>query len=187
MFAAFAKKLIRNEGRPCRQTNFFRCSKAATAVEFAIVAAPFIALLVALAQTALVFFASRVLDEVAEEASRQILTGQAQKAGMTQSQFATYVCQHTHSLFDCNNFMINVQNYSSFATANTTTPTLSFNSSGAVTNQWTWSPGSAGDIVIVQLMYQWPVSLGPLGFNLANLTNGNRLLISTVAFKNEPY
>jgi Flp pilus assembly protein TadG len=187
MFAAFTHKLARGAGwlRSCK--SFACCKKAATAVEFAIVAAPFFALLIALLQTALVFFAQRVLDEIADQASRYILTGQAQTAGMTQSQFATYVCQNSFSIFKCSNFMINVQNYSTFASANTTTPTLTFNSSGAVTNTWSWSPGNAGDIVIVQIMYQWPIVLGPLGFNLANLSNGNRLLVSTVAFKNEPY
>ena len=163
------------------------CNSGATAVEFGLIAAPFLALLVAILQTALVFFASRVLDETAEQASRYILTGQAQTAGMTQAQFADYVCQKSSTLFSCPNFMINVQNYSSFASANTSTPTLTFDSSGAVTNQWAWSPGNAGDIVIVQVMYQWPIMLGPLGFNLANLSNGNRLLVSTVAFKTEPY
>jgi hypothetical protein len=64
---------------------------------------------------------------------------------------------------------------------------LTFDANGNVTNQWSWSPGQAGSIVIMQLMYQWPISLGPLGFNLANLSNGKRLLISTVAFKTEPY
>lgn len=187
MLVASMKKAIQNVLRFCRQRDFFRCRKAATAVEFAVIATPFFALLIALTQTALVFFASRVLDEVAEEASRQILTGQAQKAGMTQAQFATYVCQQTSALFNCNNFMINVQNYSSFGAANTLTPSLTFDAQGAVTNQWAWSPGSPGDIVILQVMYQWPVMLGPLGFNLANLKNGNRLLVATVAFKNEPY
>ena len=163
------------------------CNNGAAAVEFTLIAAPFLALLVAILQTAVVFFASRVLDETAEQASRHILTGQAQTAGMTQSQFADYVCRKSSSLFNCNNFMINVQNYGSFASANTSTPTLTFDSSGAVTNRWAWSPGNAGDIVIVQVMYQWPVFLGPLGFNLANLSNGNRLLVSTVALKTEPY
>jgi Flp pilus assembly protein TadG len=183
MFVGFHR--IEAVRRSCKR--YVACNNGAAAVEFAIIAAPFIALLVAIVQTALVFFASRVLDETTEQASRYIFTGQAQTAGMTQSQFATYVCQKTSTLFSCNNFMINVQNYNSFAAANTSTPTLTFDSSGAVTNQWTWSPGNAGDIVIVQVMYQWPVMLGPLGFNLANLSNGNRLLVSTVAFKTEPY
>ena len=183
MFVGFHQ--IQTMSRSCKR--YVRCTSAATAVEFAIIAAPFLALLVAIVQTALVFFASRVLDETTEQASRYIFTGRAQTSGMTQSQFANYVCQKTATLFTCNNFMINVQNYSSFASANTSTPTLTFDSSGAVTNQWAWSPGSPGDIVIVQVMYQWPVMLGPLGFNLANLSNGNRLLVSTVAFKSEPY
>lgn len=187
MFAAVMQKLAQNATRlrPCK--NFVGCRSAATAVEFALVAAPFFALLVALFQTALVFFAGRVLDETVQQASRYILTGQAQTSGMTQGQFASWVCSNTYGLFNCNNFMINVQNYSSFSSASTTTPTLTFNTNGGVSNTWTWSPGNPGDIVVVQIMYQWPLVLGPLGFTLANLSNGNRLLISTAVFKNEPY
>jgi Flp pilus assembly protein TadG len=166
------KRLLRSEG-------------GAGAVEFALVAAPFLALLVALFQSGVVFLASRVLDEVVAQSSRYIMTGQAQATSMTQTQFANYVCSQTFALFNCNNFMINVQNYSSFSAASISTPSLTFNGS-QVTNTWSWSPGNPGDIVVLQVMYQWPVILGPLGFNLSNLGNGNRLLISTAVFKNEP-
>jgi Flp pilus assembly protein TadG len=197
MFAAFTQRLARSAGRlrsckfwscrPFARGPFARCDNGTAAVEFAIVAAPFFGILVALLQTSMVFLAQRVLDETADQVSRYIMTGQAQSASMTQSQFATYVCQNTFALFSCSNYMINVQNYSSFSAANTTTPTLTFDAQGAVTNQWSWAPGTSGDIVVVQIMYQWPVMLGPLGFDLANLSNGNRLLVSTIAFKNEPY
>ena len=56
-----------------------------------------------------------------------------------------------------------------------------------MTNTWNYNTGNPGDIVVVQVMYQWPVVLGPLSFTLANLSNGNRLLVSTAVFKNEPY
>jgi hypothetical protein len=115
------------------------------------------------------------------------MTGQAQTAGMTQSQFATWVCGQTFALFTCGNFMINVQNYSSFASASTATPALTFDANGNVNNTWSYSTGNPGDIVVVQVMYQWPVVLGPLSFSLSNLSNGNRLLISTAVFKSEPY
>jgi Flp pilus assembly protein TadG len=164
-----------------------RCNKGAAVVEFALVAAPFLALLMALFQTVLVFFAERVLDETTEQASRYIMTGQAQQSNMTQSEFANYVCQNTFALFNCKNFMINVQSYNSFAAASTKTPTLTFNAKGQVTNIWTYDPGNPGEVVIVQVMYQWKVLLGPLGFNLSNISNGNRLLISTAAFRNEPF
>lgn len=187
MVAPFMHFLARRAGRLRSSRNFVRCRKGAAAVEFALVAAPFLALLIALFQSALVFFAGRVLDETVEAASRVIMTGQAQTSSMSQSQFATWVCNNTIALFNCSGFMINVQNYSAFGSANTSTPTLNFDSKGKVTNAWSYNLGSPGDIVVVQVMYQWPVVLGPLGFNLATLSNGNRLLMSSIAFKNEPY
>jgi Flp pilus assembly protein TadG len=187
MFAAVGTALVRGMARLCAARNIARCTRGTSAVEFAIVAAPFIGLLVALFETALVFFAGRVLDETVEQASRVILTGQAQSSGMTQNQFANWVCSNTYGLFNCGNFMINVQNYSSFSSASTAAPTLTFNSAGQVTNNFSYNTGAANDIVVVQVMYQWPIVLGPLSFNLSNLSNGNRLLVSTAVFKNEPY
>jgi Flp pilus assembly protein TadG len=184
---AVRAKLLRPVNRLARNES------GATAVEFGIVAAPFLALLIALLQTGIVFLAQRVLDEITSEAGRYVMTGQAQQSSMTQAGFQSYICTGTNTaglvsaLFNCNNIMVNVQNYQSFSAANTNNPTLTFNGSGAVTNTWVWSPGNPGDIVVMQVMYQWPVILGPLGFNLSNLGNGNRLLVSTVAFKNEPY
>jgi Flp pilus assembly protein TadG len=193
MLAALTQRLARSATRLRSRPALIRCTKGATAVEFALVAAPFLALLVAMFQASLVFFASRVLDEITEEASRYIMTGQAQTAGMTQSQFATYLCTSSNTstlvsaLFNCSNIMINIQNYADFASASTTSPTLTFNGSGNVNNTWTYNTGNPGDIVVVQVMYEWPIVLGPLGFNLSNLSNGNRLLVSTAVFKNEPY
>lgn len=180
--------------------NFLRCRKGATAVEFALVAAPFIALLVALLQTALVFFAERMLDEITEEASRYILTGQAQTSNMSAAQFATYVCtgdqtltKLVSTLFTCNNLLINAQSYANFSAANTNDPIAGFNGSNQPVDSnghaiaMTWAPGNPGDTVVLQIMYQWPVMGGPLGLNLSNLSNGKRLLMSTAVFKNEPY
>ena len=187
MFLAIRQGLARTIKRVRSAEGFAGSESGATAVEFALVAAPFLAMLIALVQTALVFFASRVLDETTEQASRYIMTGQAQQSNMSQSGFKSWVCGQTFALFNCNNFMINVQAYSSFSAASTTTPTLSYDANGNVNNTWGYNTGNAGDIVVVQVMYQWPVVLGPLGFNLSNLGNGNRLLVSTAVFKNEPY
>jgi Flp pilus assembly protein TadG len=201
MFAALKLKLAQSASRIRSSKHFALCQNGATALEFALVAAPFLALLVAIFETALVFFAGRVLDEVTEEASRYILTGQAQQNNVTQSQFLNYICTGqtpnntttdynpalVNALFNCNNLMINIENYSSFSSANTASPNLTFNTNGTVSNTWNYSPGSPGSIVVVQIMYQWPIVLGPLGFNLSNLSNGNRLLVSTDVFKSEPY
>lgn len=187
MFATIRHKLARGMKRIRGAESFAGSESGATMVEFALVAAPFVAMLVALFQTALVFFAARVLDETTEMASRYIMTGQAQQSNMTQAGFKNWVCSQTFALFNCSNFMINVQAYASFSSASTATPTLTYDAHGNVNNSWGYNAGNPGDIVVVQVMYQWPVVLGPLGFNLSNMSNGDRLLVSTAVFKNEPY
>jgi Flp pilus assembly protein TadG len=189
MFRFGAVQLARRARQLGSAKTFAQCENGTTAVEFALIAAPFFALLIAIFQTALIFYASRVLDEIVEQSSRLILTGQAQTSTppMTQAGFANTVCQQTVALFNCANFMINVQSYSSFSSISTATPNLTFDANGNVTNAWSFNPGNPGDVVVVQVMYQWPIVLGPLGFTLSNMNNGNRLLVSTAVFKNEPY
>jgi Flp pilus assembly protein TadG len=171
---------------------FVEDSRGATAVEFAIVAAPFLALIIALIQTFLVFFAQSHLESVVQQASRQIMTGQTQSqtSGDTvlqaQTAFQQTVCNQIVILFSCSGMMVDVQVATSWSATNTSAPTLTYNSQGAVTNTWQFNPGNAGDIVVVRVMYLWPVFMGPLGFTLSNQPNGSRLLMSTAAFQNEP-
>jgi len=188
MFTALVRELnvrARPLLRPVRRLAV--SNSGATAVEFSFVAAPFLALLIALFQTGIVFLAGRELDEAVAQSGRYIMTGQAQNSSMTQSQFASLICQNIYALFNCGSLMVNVQTYPSFSAASTSAPTLTYSAQGQVTNSWTYNPGGPGDIVVVQVMYQWPLVLGPLGFNLSNLSNGDRLLISTAVFQNEPF
>jgi Flp pilus assembly protein TadG len=161
---------------------FLRREDGHTAVEFAIVGSPFLLLAVAIMHGAVIFLASQILEIGAAEASRLILTGQAQNQGMTKSTFANAVCGKVPALFDCNKLMIDVRTPGSFAGANVSAPTLTYNKGGQVTNTWQYNPGNPGDIVVVRVMYQWP-----LAGLFANLANGDRLLMATAAFKNEPF
>jgi Flp pilus assembly protein TadG len=195
MGPAVTQKLAGGATRRPSSRAFFRCRKGATAVEFALVAAPFLALLVAILQAALVFFASRVLDEVTEEAARNLMTGQAQQGNVTQANFLNnYVCGGSNTsalvsaLFTCSKIMVNVQNYPDFASANVSSPTLTFNpTNGNVTNTWSYNTGNPGDVLVIEVIYEWPIVLGPLGMNLSNLSDGNRELVSVAVFKSEPY
>jgi Flp pilus assembly protein TadG len=165
---------------------FWRRREGAAAVEFAIVAAPFLALVLAIIQVGLIIYASQSLQTAAATAARLILTGQAQNQSMTQAQFDQAVCGDA-TLFTCSGLMVDVRTYSSFSGADTSMPTLTYDAHGNVTNNWQYNPGGPGDIVVMRLMYRWPVFLGPLGLNLSNLGGGYRLLMATSAFKNEPY
>ena len=57
---------------------FARGDDGAAAVEFGMVAAPFLALMFAIMETALVFFAGQTLETAVADSARLIMTGQAQ-------------------------------------------------------------------------------------------------------------
>lgn len=180
------KRLLARKFEVMKPRGFLRSQEGATAVEFAMIALPFIAIIFATLQAALLLMAQEELETATEKAGRLVLTGQVASAGTTQSQFATDVCSYLTALFNCANLMINMQTADSFADASPGAPTLTFGANGKVTNTWSYEPGSAGSIVVLQVMYQWPVFGQLLGFNLSNLSNGNHLLMATSVFKNEP-
>src|ERR1700738_1597275 len=91
---------------------FPRNRRGSAAVEFALVAPLFFALLFAIIETAIVFFAGQVLETVTQDSARLIMTGQAQAAAFTQVQFKNNVCGRISVLFDCaNGIYIDVQSY----------------------------------------------------------------------------
>lgn len=180
-------KLWRRVMRPCGATprRLVRQEDGSAAVEFALVAAPFLALMFAILETGLVFFAGQTLETVAADSARLIMTGQAQSSGMTQSTFTTAVCNKIVAMFTCSNVMLDVQTYTSFANANTSLP---LDANGNVqTATFGFNPGGPGDIVVMRLMYPWPTFMSLLGFNLSNMSGNNRLLMATVSFRNEPF
>jgi Flp pilus assembly protein TadG len=177
----------------------------AAAVEFALVAVPFLALLFAILETAFIFFVQQALENAAANAGRLIMTGQAQQnyqgsgQPMTASQFKTAACAAIAGVLNCNaSLIVDVQTYSSFSAANAgnaTAPPL--NSHGVLQidpNNPPFDMGGPGDIVVVVLMYQWPAWVNLPGLtSLMDLASGNnqpvtgRLLMATSVFMNEPY
>jgi Flp pilus assembly protein TadG len=164
---------------------FLRQQDGAAAVEFALVAAPFLALTFAILETAFVFFAGQTLEATAADSSRLIMTGQAQTAGYSQADFKTAVCARVYGLFDCANGMnVDVKTYTSFSAVNNTPPVTN----GQLdTSNMGYTPGGPGCIVVVKLYYQWPIVIMMMGDNLSNLSNNKRLLVATSVFRNEPY
>jgi Flp pilus assembly protein TadG len=161
--------------------------RGAALLEFALVGSIFLALLFGSLQIALIFFAQQSLETAAEATSRQIMTGQVQNGNMTAAQFKTAACNNLPTFFNCANLLIDVQTAASFSAASTTMPTLTYDANGNPTNTWSYNVGGAGSIVVMRLMYVWPVLPGPLNFNLANQGSNKRMLMATSVFKSEPY
>ena len=175
-----------------RLSAFIRDSKGATAVEFALIATPFLALITGLIQTFLIFFAQSVLENAVRASARQILTGQVQTADASltpaaaMAAFHQIVCNNANVLFTCAGLMVDVEVANNWSTANVAMPALTYDTNGNVNNNWQFNPGTAGDIVVVRVMYLWPVFFGPLAYNWGNQANGSREIMASAAFQNEP-
>jgi Flp pilus assembly protein TadG len=190
IYSQDSRKAMRHGGATVL-TSLRKDTRGAAAMEFAFIATPLAALMVAALQTSLVFFAQQNLESAAEKSVRQIMTGQAQKANMSQASFKALVCSKLPAFMggsDCaTKLMVDVKTAATFAAASTAPPTVTFDSSGNVTNNWSYAPGQGGAINIVRIMYLWDTPGGPLGFDLSTMSSNRRLLYAVSVFKTEPF
>ena len=162
---------------------FQRDNKGASAIQFALVGIPFTAMMFAIVETAMIFFASQAMETATQDAARLIMTGQAQMSNMSASSFKTQLCSKLAGLFDCANGLdVDVKSYSSFSNVTISNPI----SGGNYVNSTGYDAGHAGDIVVVRAFYQWPTFVSGLGYDPSNLNGNKRLLIATATFRNEP-
>ncbi len=177
-------KRPRSTWRACR---FLWSDKSgAVALEFAIIAAPLAALMVAILQTSLVFFVQQNLESVAEESARQLITGEVQKAGKSSTDFNNLVCSKLPTFMKCSNVIVDVQTITNFSDADISALTPTFDSKGKPSNT-KYLPGGPGSINVLRIMYIWNVGAGPFNFDLSTMSGQRRLLVATAVFKTELY
>ena len=171
--------------KPAPWRRLRRDQKGATAVEFAMIAAPFFFLLFAMIEIAAVFFTGTVLENAVLEAARQIRTGQAQSGGMSQAGFRQEVCDRIGVVGDCDRLEIDVQVFEDFTDVDQSSP---IDGGGQMdTSGFGWDPGDAGDIVLVRVFYRWTLMTPNFGGALSNMEGNQRLITAATVFRNEPF
>lgn len=155
-----------------------------TAIEFGLVALPFFALILAIAEIGLMFFAGRILDNAVSDSARLIRTGQAYKAGFNATTFKQDVMARLPNFFSSDRLAIDVRTFSSFAGVSLPPP---IDDDKKLVDNFTYNSGGASDIVVVRVFYRWPMVGSYMGVNFADLADGSRLLGAIQAFRNEPF
>lgn len=170
-------------GRWCF-SRFLRDTRGAAAVEFALVAAPFLFTMFGLLEVALIFFGSSALESGVQQAARTIRTGELQNSGGGVGQFRSRLCAQAVGLIECGaKLNVDVRTYPTFAEADLTPPVTE--DGAPIPGEF--NPGGREDIVVVRVYYVWNVYTPFLGAVLGNIGSSNsRLLLSTAAFRNEP-
>jgi Flp pilus assembly protein TadG len=182
------RRKLRRFARLASPRRFARHQGGASAVEFALILLPFLALMFGIMQTALVFFADQTLQTAVSDSARLVLTGQAQNQGLNATTFKNAVCSRIYGLFNCQTgIYVDVQTYTSFGGITYSPP---LDSQGDLdTSKLGYNPGGPNDIVVVTLYYKWPIFFTLMDFNALSTPGmgGSRLLVATAAFRNEPY
>jgi Flp pilus assembly protein TadG len=166
-----------------------RDQEGVAAVEFALIALPFFALLFAILETALVFWSTQVLETAVANASRTIYTGQFQSANNQTSsnigaKFKTELCKQVFVLFTCNSpaMRVDVRRYRS----DTPPPDVIDKTTKKINEAaFGYEASGTGDIVLVRAAVEYPMFTPMLNSSLANLANGKRLIMGSAAFRNE--
>lgn len=171
-----------------RLKSLARDTRGASMIEFAILAPIFFAILTAILQTSVQYFAAQVLESGVYDASRTIRVGQAQRDGWTAADYKENVCSRLYGLFgDCADMHVNVRTISDFQSADYSVP-LDLNC--VEDCDWTedevWTPGGSSGVVLVQVYYRYPAILQfPYAPN--KLPDGRILLSAATVFRNEPF
>lgn len=162
----------------------------AAAIEFALVAMPFLLFVFGLIGYGLYFFNSTMLEYGAEVAARKVRTGEAEKGAMTVGEFKQLVCEGAGTI-DCSKLSVLVQHSETWTGI---TPkacvdskgnmAASTGSSGEMINQYA---GTASEVVLVTLCYQWDLAKSFPFLNLGAGGSGAAIIQAATAFKSEPY
>lgn len=171
-----------------RQSLFRRFKKdqsGANAVEFAIIAAPFLVLLIGLFEICLIFIATTTMEHGIAEAARRIRTGELQESGASAESFKKLICDNTFGILDCGNRLkVDVRVFDDFDSAKGEDPLKD----GAVDDsKLSFDAGEGSDIVLARVFYEWQIITPMLGKPMSNMDGDKRLLQASVAFRNEPF
>jgi len=173
-----------------------RDDSGATAIEFAVVATPFLLLLFGIMSVSLYYFTNFSIENAALAAARGIRTGQLQQSlgiysgAVTNDDrkkaFKKALCDKAPSFLDCNSkAVVIVQSNASFG--GISPPSCANN--GVLIDQSTASfdTGGASSVVLITVCYPWSAGNKLPFFKIGDLKDGSVLMQSSVALRTEPY
>lgn len=170
--------------------------RGVTAIEFALVAVPFAAMMMGIMAIGLQYFTEHELESAVADAARKLRTGQAQKAGLTVGDFRKLVCDAARGYVACDkNLVVHVTSQQKFAdlapvpclTDGKLTP-----SEGQATDLIQTRSGVQNAAVLVVACYEWTMgaSLWQPVWNLVSpfpRVADKTVLSATSVFRSEPY
>ncbi|MBK8455728.1 MAG: pilus assembly protein [Phyllobacteriaceae bacterium] len=177
------------KGRTVKKARGFLADRrGAAAIEFAMLALPFVMLVMSVIETSISFTAQQVLANATDNLARQLRTGQLRPADATAAVVRSRICAELSVIVDstCPDLYIDLQSYPTFAAA-AAVRTKFTGDNDLDTTGFTVAPGGAETKNMLRVYYKWPVILDLMRKYLSNMKDGKTLLMSMTTWQNEPY
>jgi Flp pilus assembly protein TadG len=164
--------------------SFINNRKGSAAIEFAILALPFIVLIFAIIEIAIMFFVDSGLDAALHKTVRQVRVGTAKTGAWDLAKFKSTVCGELSYAFSCStNLKVRAIVVTSMASVSKINPIVN----GALNVTEDFNIGDSGNYVLVQAYLTWDPVLKLYTFAGGRLNDGKYVLGAAELFKNEPF
>lgn len=158
------------------------------AIEFALVAIPFIFMLVAIIELALMFTSAALLESATSSASRQIRTGALQQAAARgpeqEALFRSALCSRADILIVCDQIAVESVNIGSFSEYGSYAPRM--DEDGNMAPQG-FDAGGVSDVILVRTFFRYTFMTPVIGRFLGEGGTPTRRFVSTIVLQAEPY
>lgn len=170
---------------------FTRDRSGATAIEFTILALPFMLLIFAILESCISFAGQQILANATDDVARQLRTGQIKAAEMTEAKLKTMICADLGMLVsncdkDNKDLLVDLRQYDTFADA-ALVKTKYTSDKDIDTTGFDIKPGPALSINMLRVFYKWPVMTDIMRQQMSNLKDNKTLQFAAVAWRNEPF
>ena len=180
---------------------FTRDQGGATAIEFSLLALPFVFAMFAVLEYGYVYLINASMDNAVAVASRLIRTGRAQTTSityvdsgtnasvttsipMTASQFSALVCSNMSWVANCKGALqVDAEVQSAYTGQSSTPPTQN----GQLKTNLPFNMGADRCIVLIHTYYTWQMITPAIWTGATKLSNNGILLTSAAMIVNEPY
>lgn len=185
-------------GRPSGARQLLSNEDGGAAIEFGMVALPFLMFVLGIIAVGLYFLSATFLEYGAETAARKVRTGEvntggADGAAMTVGEFRDLVCSAASPVIDCSKMSVKLQHAKNWSEL---TPETCLDNDGNMTGSSGQKEdvlsdysGAASEVVLVTLCYKWDLaeSLSLLKMGSGPDGSGPAIIQAATAFKSEPY
>ncbi|MBX2834821.1 MAG: pilus assembly protein [Micavibrio sp.] len=165
-------------------TRYLYEKTATTAIEFGLLFIPYLMVILAIIELAIMYTSASLLEGATQSAARMIRTGQLQQsAADPQVQFRDKLCDYATVLIDCNKITVEVIPIVNFTSYEDFDP--EYDEDGNLISQG-FDVGSSNDKILVRASYRYRLMTPFIGEILSGNT-GYRLFMSTIVLQTEPY